>query len=150
MSISRCGDNRMPTIPLLNRSYFPHLMKEETEIFVRWLAKYEDLYLAFDFDIRVGEGAIPSSAVTDKIDAGFKHLTQKRIDVVGTQPEAITIFEVRPRATQTALGNLLGYATLYRDKFRPFKPVKLGVITDRISADDRAIMDSYNVDVYVV
>ena len=94
-------------VPLLDKSYFPHLMREETEIFVRWLAKYEDLYLAFDFDVRVGEGAVPAADVVDKISAGYKRLTQKRIDVVGTQPELITIFEVRPHANQTALGNLL-------------------------------------------
>ena len=135
---------------LAERSQFPHLSPAENTLFRRWLILHENEFERFDFDVRVGEGAREPVPTLDKIAQGFVTLTQKRIDVVAHRPGEIWIIEVRPRADQTALGNLMGYRTLYQRQFSPAETVKLMVITDRIGDDDRMIFMTAGVPVVVV
>ena len=134
---------------LKDRKTFPHLFRVEAEIFHRWLQNHEELYDRFEFDLRVGDGAIEEAAATDAVSRGFKRLTQKRVDVVGFKGAQATIFEVRPDADQTALGNLLAYQFHFIRMFPSAPAPNLAVITDRIEKDDAAVFKSQDVEVYI-
>ena len=131
-------------------SKYPHLRPEDVAIWERFIAAHPEAYDSVDYDVRVGEGAPTPPEAPPEIADDFHTLTQKRIDVVAHRPGEIWIIEVRPRADQTALGNLMGYRTLYQRQFSPAETVKLMVITDRIGDDDRMIFMTAGVPVVVV
>ena len=120
----------------------------EGQIFQKWLLKHENEYTGFDFDVRVGVGSIQTPKAGDKFEAGYKALTQKRIDVVAISDGDPTIIEVRPRADHTAVGNLMAYRVLFNTTFKA--DAKILVVSDSISEDDKTILTSLGIPFEIV
>lgn len=64
-------------------------------------------------------------------------LTEKRIDAVGFNGDGITVIEVKPRGGASALGQVLVYRDLYREKEKPALPLAALVVCNYIDADVR-------------
>lgn len=92
---------------------YPRMSSEDTEIWKRFLLAYAKQYQSFDYDLKVGDGVLPDLPLEPIYLKDFQELTKKRIDAVGYSPDGVTIFEVKPRAGTSALGQLLTYKQLF-------------------------------------
>lgn len=65
------------------------------------------------FNVRLGEGSPAPDQVEDNMRADWKALTQRRADVILLFPDGgIALYEIKPRASLGAIGQLRAYATL--------------------------------------
>lgn len=147
----------MPAIGEQFRRHFPGLIPVETALWRVWLREHEGEYDRFDYNVHVGQGinvgarALADSPELDaKIRKQFQEATQKKIDVVGFQGDAMTIFEVEERPGTRALGQILTYEDLLHDKRPPTAPTSLVVVARRLGTDMRRSFERQNIRVFLV
>ena len=94
----------------------------------RFLLLHPDQFESLTYDVRVGDG----QAEPEDEEQGHAHewlqLAQKRIDAVGIWQNTIAIIEVKPKASFTALGQLLVYRDLYTATKKPTASVTLWAV----------------------
>lgn len=129
---------------------FPHLLKEESEIWQRFINILGGAYDYFSYDVRVGKGAPFGKEKDEKYKKMWSDLTQKRIDAIGFSVAGITIFEIRPRADLPILGKLLGYKELLIKSFHPTEQIFLAVVSDRVDDDDAAVFSTHGIQIFIV
>ncbi len=129
---------------------FPHMLPGDVELWKRFLFDYGKYFEKFDYDVRVGEGIPVDPAWPENIKVAAKLLTQKRIDAIGYHREEVWIFEVKPDAGLSALGQLLGYRDLYVKQFGEPKKLYLAIVTDRINPDEEYLFKKNGIRIYVV
>lgn len=129
---------------------YPHMMPAEVPIWERWLSQYGKDYSKFDYDVHVGEGITTDPTWQANIATMAKILTQKRIDAVGYIGDRRVIFEVKPDAGLSALGQLIAYRDLYLRDTGYKGPLYLAVVTDNILPDETFVYEKNGIKVYVV
>jgi hypothetical protein len=127
---------------------YPHMLPVEIELWDWFLATHPGLYEKYEYDVHVGKGVEIPPDTPKNIAEMSKKLTQKRIDAVGYKEGEIGIFEVKPYAGASALGQLLTYKALFIEERRPKEMIKLYVVTDRLSWDMDRVFHYYRVDVF--
>jgi len=127
---------------------FPHLLPNEEKIWVRFLQIYGDQFKNYRYDVRVGRGVDPGPRYEWKWRKLAIMLTQKRIDVVAERDGEVWIFEVKPDAGLSAIGQVLSYRVLYREQFKERRPIKLAIVTTRVDDDIREVAKEYGIVVY--
>lgn len=103
-----------------------------------------------EFQVRVGKGARPWPAGAGPEPPDWSALTSKRIDVVAETDLGLTLIEVKPRASASALGQLLLYRDLYVEEKRPTTLVALWVVCYFGDADLTATALRYGVAIHAV
>lgn len=129
---------------------YPHLMVSDVEIWERYLDKFADLWDAFEYDVRVGEGITPDPSHPAHIQSMAIALTEKRIDVVATRGAVTTLIEIKPSAMLSAIGQLLSYQILFEERYPLKGPVNMMLITDRIGPDLVNLCKKFNISLVVV
>jgi len=76
--------------------------------------------------------------------------SRKRVDVIGETEKEIIIYEIKEYAGMGALGQLLCYEALYREEYKPTKPIRKTVITDRLPPNMATIFPQFNIEVILV
>ncbi len=127
------------------RPKYPHMSPYEVKLWDEFLWQFQDQYDRFEYDIHVGFGDDMTHVKEPTFAELGSFLTQKRIDAVGFTPSNITIFEVKPDAGLSALGQLIGYPPLYRRTLRPTLPIKTAIVTDFLNQDDRYLFDYFSI-----
>ena len=102
---------------------YPHMSELESRIWTEFLRTTDLKFYWINYDVRVGPGYVPEYITEENIRRMALALTKLRIDAVGETDEAIWIFEVKPRAGRTALGQLESYVYWYVHDYKPKKPV---------------------------
>lgn len=129
---------------------YPRMSKEDTEIWVKFLKLHATAFDSFNYDLPVGEGVDPGEDVPAIYRKDFVDLTRKRIDAVGYTGDHVTIFEVKPRAGTTALGQLLTYRPLFMQSYPEFSDVNSAVVTTFMNDEEKTIYQNYNIKIYIV
>jgi len=129
---------------------YRHLVPAERVLWERWLALYADLYDRYVYDLHLGEGRPCLPEWDSKTCELHKLLSKKRCDVVGYKPGEICIFEIKPDAGLSAIGQLLSYRALYEKEYAPVEPIALAVITDRIWPDEEWLFNHFGIKYYVL
>lgn len=90
---------------------FPHMTPGDVPLFAAFvLSEQGRLYKAWAFDLHLGQG-VPTPGFPQQpgfFDLG-RYLTQLRVDAIGWIGDEPTIFEVKPHARLTALGQMVAY-----------------------------------------
>lgn len=139
----------MPATTWIRTSY-PHMRTDEARIWTRFL---ETTTLEFEkiiYDLHLGTGVLPLPSDPDYMRRLLSAVTKKRVDAVGETNTDIWIFEVKPRISMSALGQLVTYFELYQEEHRPVKPVMLAAIGEREAPDIRTAFDLYAVNIILV
>lgn len=129
---------------------FPHMYLAESEIWRRWLKIHRTKYLKFDYDIHVGRPWPEHLALPEKWKRGAESVYLKRIDVVGYQPDTVTVFEVKPHAGLGSLGQIIGYLALYEEQFSPREELKGAIVTELVDPNIARILEEHGIDLYVL
>ena len=129
---------------------YPHLFPRDVPIWERFLDKFSAHYVGFDYDIKVGTGIEPPENPTYADMRLIAGVYKKRIDAVGYQSGQTDIIEVKPAATFSAIGQVLGYAQLYRAEY-PAQPAVIPVlVTDWETPDIRQFAEISGVQLVIV
>ncbi|MGC9969441.1 MAG: hypothetical protein ABSE56_02505 [Bryobacteraceae bacterium] len=99
---------------LLSQIQLPGLTYVESDIAKAWLNAHGAEYDQIDFNVRLGEGTDPGEEYTQEVRNMSVLITQKRADIVARIGGQADIIEVKVRVAFGALGQLLGYRTLWR------------------------------------
>ncbi|MBA7624889.1 hypothetical protein ES703_32303 [subsurface metagenome] len=101
----------------IKRIKYPHMVREEIELWKRFLAKRGKTFDRYDYDVHVGKGVGKLPWLTEPYSRMAISLSQKRIDVVAHKNNVVYIIELKNVADLQAIGQLEGYKTLYQDKY---------------------------------
>ena len=124
------------------------MLPNEEKIWLRFLQIYGDQFQNYRYDVRVGKGQDPGPRYEWKWRQLAIMLTQKRIDVVAERDGEIWIFEVKPDAGLSAIGQVLSYKVLYKQHFKEEREIKLAIVTTRVDDDIREVAKEYGIVVY--
>lgn len=130
------------------RFRYKHMLPGDRRIWDRFLEQHGDYFNRFEYDIHVGEGIgeiVGVDAMTQKI---ATVLSQKRIDAVGYRGGEVWLFEIKPHAGLSAIGQILSYETLYEKDFGAGKVSYIAIVTDRTDNDIRTMCNTYDIRLY--
>ena len=111
---------------------YSHLRPEDVMIWERFIIKYPKFYDSVDYDLKVGNPRDYPEVNEDQYKKDLEYLSRKRVDVVGYKGDEIHIIELKPRASFSAIGQVIGYTDLYR----PFAPEK-SLVSSVIITDEK-------------
>ena len=77
-------------------------------------------------------------------------LTQRRLDVLVVDGDAVTIVEIKQRASTSAVGQLLTYRELYRVYIDAAAAPSLAIIAAEGSFDMEQTLAAFNIALYLV
>ena len=129
---------------------YPHMKAGEAEIWDRFRASLPWKAERIEYDVRLGEGAKLPEDVPAWVRAMAWSLSTKRVDAVVESADAIYLCEVKDRASLSAVGQLIGYATLYRMQFAPVKPLRMVCVCREVAPDMAPIFETQGIQVFVV
>jgi len=136
--------------PYMVRKFYPHMIGEDAILWTRFIEGHPEYFDSVDYDFRVGDGASVPEDFDVEMSRMVTSLSQKRIDVLGWNDEVPTIVEVKGRVGLSTLGQVYGYRVLFMEGFTHIAKPKILVVCERISADDRFVMQSSGVPVVEV
>lgn len=114
---------------------YPRMSSEDVKIWQPFLSDQGAKYDRFDYDLKVGTGVKPDLPVPEIFLQDFQELTKKRIDAVGYNKNGATLFEVKPRAGTSALGQLLTYKSLFAQSY-PNIPIYQLILVCGLATDE--------------
>ncbi len=132
------------------RVHYPHMIDSEIRVWENFMNKFPDRFDSVDYDFRVGNGVVLPEYLGSEWGRMAKMLSQKRIDVIGWNGDSPTIIEIKERVGLSAMGQVLGYKTLFRREFLNFPDPELLIICERISGDDQDVLNDNGIPVFVV
>ncbi len=132
------------------RTHYPHMLEDEARIWTRFLETTELVFEEITYDVHLGLGVLPLPSDPAWMGNLLSAVTKKRVDAVGETRNDIWIFEVKPRISMSALGQLVTYFELYQAEYRPTKAVMLAAIGEREAPDIRAAFELYAVNIILV
>lgn len=128
------------------QSHYPHLKPADVKIWEAFIRAYPNFFESCDYDVKVGKGASFLPEKGDKYAEDFRVLTQKKIDVVAYRGNDVWLIEVKPFAGSKALGQILTYEKLYREKLEGEPTIVKCVITTFLKDEFHAIYDEFNIE----
>lgn len=93
--------------------HYPHMMREDTEVWSKFLASGFIQIREVWYDVRVGQSILLGLEADDVDKRIAQGLTRKRIDVVCSVGGGIWVVEVKPKANMYAVGQVITYARLF-------------------------------------
>ena len=122
----------------------------EEKLWDRYLAWSPYAFLKLTYDLHLGDSAPLDPTWQPWLVNLVLATSRKRVDVIGETDKEIIIYEVKERAGMNALGQLLCYEALYREEYKPTKPIRKAVITDRLPPNMEILFPQFNVEVIIV
>ena len=86
-------------------------------IWTRFLKRYGEGFLGFQYDVLLGEGAVPPEDFSDEDKRLTYLLTVKRADCLGISERGLWLVEVKPRLGMACIGQLLAYKELWMRQY---------------------------------
>ena len=129
---------------------YPHLMPYEIPIWERFLSSPPFSLWRIEYDVHLGEGAVIDPNWPAWLVKVVRSTSKKRADVVVETDNELWILEIKVRAGFSCLGQLLGYGVLLLSEWAPTKPLRLGVVCERVAADIEPVLAEFGIDVFVV
>ena len=132
------------------RFRYPHMLPRDKFLWDRFLGIHGKYFDRFDYDIHVGEGIGKIYGYPENIQRMAKLLTQKRIDAVGYHGDEVWVFEIKPHAGLSALGQVTAYEALWNKQFPDQKVYRKAIVTDFVDQDIRYMCQLHNIRLFEV
>jgi len=129
---------------------YPHMSPGEEKLWDKYLAWTPYTFSNLTYDLHLGDSAPLDPTWEPWLVNLVLATSRKRVDVIGETESEIIIYEVKERAGMSALGQLLCYEALYREEYKPTKPIRKAVITDRLPPNMDILFPQFNVEVIIV
>lgn len=132
-------------VPVVISGRYPQMQKHDVRIWERFLAVHGGEFEAAAYNVALG-GVEPGAAELSEAERlMWRYNTAKKIDAALRRPGECWICEVKPTASLSAIGQVLGYTLL--QKADPFTdlPVFPVIVTDAVDPDVRYVAGQFNV-----
>lgn len=117
----------------------PHVSQEDFRLWERFRRAHGGEYVAFYFDVSLGEGEQAEPGVAANVAAAWRRLTRFRVDVVGDRGDSWDLIELRRNAGPGAIGALQTYSTLWWAGPPDQRALRVLLVTDRMARDAQAV-----------
>lgn len=125
---------------------WPHMSAEDSDIWAHLLRDRPLPFDRFEYDVCVGGDCSGLSPGDRRSLSPWSKLRLKRLDVVGFLDRSSVIFEVKPVAGFTALGQCLGYRHLWNITFPDVPLLGVACVCRAVDPDLRPLFDSFHID----
>lgn len=129
---------------------YPHMFPRDISIWERFLAVHSFEYNAFYYDVKVGKGSKPKKSTIPPYTYMQVELSKFRIDVIGDRGDHYELFEAKPNASASAIGQVLVYTLLFKKEYGYDLPVTGAIVTDYEKPDMRLLTEELGMNYYVV
>lgn len=126
------------------------MLPADVAVWDRYLDKFGHEFVGFRYDVHVGGEVERQSVWTQKIYHMASWLAAKRIDAVGYKAGETTIFEVKPEAGVTAVGQLVTYKMLFIEKYSPVGLLTCALVCANATIDETHVLEAQGFKVFVV
>jgi len=133
---------------LLTKTRFPEKTEREAPIIIGFLQSRGALYDTYEFSVRVGTPATPDPSHPEGVQRSTVFSSRKRIDMVLTAGDQLTIVEVKERITPHVLGQLVTYQHLLMEDRGLRDPPALLAIGRYSDDDTRRVLQANGVTIY--
>lgn len=141
---------KLDWLPYEKRYWYPHMGPADREIWERFITAKPDAFDTCAYDVVVGRGPAEEEIVANGGHPNEVKLYQRKIDVLAATPGILTIIECKPRASTSAIGQIEGYATLFRRDYGYKGTLNLLIITDRLMPEMEFLANNKGVNLIVV
>ena len=138
---------RFPFQPLV---HYPHLAKNEVQIWDRFVKQNPEWADEADYDVTCGEKDVLPPGTPEHTKKDWDYLRSWKIDVVAYKGGIPFIIEVRPRANLGAIGETLSKAIMFINEHLEFPQVQPILITDQERPNMRELCDQHDIGYIVV
>lgn len=115
---------------IINGQRFTGMSTFEGFLWSKFLEEHGPEFFDYEYNVRLYRPISVPKDWPQEYKQNANDLTAYRIDAVAKAKGQIVIFEVRPDAKHSAIGNLIFYRFLYILQFAPTVPVKMVLITN--------------------
>lgn len=129
--------------------HYPHMLAEDRKIWTEFLESEVIEIKEVWYDVHVGQSVLLPVGASDMQQRISDGLTRKRIDVVCHVGESFWVVEIKPRASMTALGQVLTYVRLFTVEFGMLELAQAVIICEEVDVDLLAQFEEHDVLVYV-
>ncbi len=119
-------------VPFELRYKYPHMMPLDVAIWERFIRENPAAFEEVAYDVAVGEGTPHDTIVNSETGGDINRLYQRKIDVVAKAGDQLFIIEVKPRASTAAIGQVKGYARLFKRDFPALPEPRPMILTDEM------------------
>lgn len=126
----------------LPQSRYPHLPKDEIDIWERWLDKFGHLFYLIEYDVRVGTGVEPPPDIHVPYDKLCREMTKRRIDAVAHTADFLLIIEVTKSVGFRTIGQYFSYPVLYKLTYFPDKELRPTLVAENFITDVKPVADA--------
>lgn len=140
----------MRMLPYGTRYKYPHMAPNDVAIWERFMDKYPARFTGVVYDLALG--AVPSfvRAEGEVLSGDIGRLYQRRIDALAFEGKKVILIEVKPNAGLAAIGQVRGYASLYKAYIDPAAEVVPMLLTDNVRPDIPMLAYQEGVELVVV
>jgi len=126
------------------------MRESEAAVWERFLRQLPWPALDIEYDVRLGEGTVLPPETPEWVQRMAYQLSTKRVDAVVTTSERIYLVEVKDRISFSALGQLLGYRSLFMAERRPTRTVSMVVVGEILAPDVAGVLSEHGIEVFLV
>lgn len=137
------------TPPVITGRY-RNLQRRDVAVWERWLDKHGNEWSAVAYDVAIG-GAIPDDPdATEDQRLGWRYTTALKIDVLLRDGDDVTVVEVKPAASISAIGAAVAYPpALARDE-PDLTIIGAGIICEHLPLDIEWLTGQLGIRTWVV
>ena len=117
----------------------------ESRMGVAWLSENLHQFDFFGFNVRIGDVVKVPEDLLPSLARGLQESSQKRVDIVAVRPENAAIVEVKVRIPIGALGQVLGYATIFQAENPTLRSIEKIVVGGDAMLDIPELLAAYGV-----
>jgi hypothetical protein len=132
------------------RAKYPAMQVDEILVWRNWLQLHEREYDRFDYNVRIGTGVDPGPAFPDNIRKSAIAIRSLRLDAVGWQGGAPSIFEVKRRAGPENVGQLLTYSSVWQAAQLSAVPPRLVLVASDVQSLILPVVQQTNIQLVLV
>jgi hypothetical protein len=133
----------------LDAPYLPGFQRGEQVIAKAWLELEGQADDVYGWNVRVGQGVTPPEDAPDYAKRFVTLTTQKRIDIVRFRAGTVSLWEVKIQANLGALGQMQGYAHLWKRQFPTWPVDTFGILCHLISLDTASVYTAHGMPFYL-
>ena len=141
----------LPGEPFYNyaaMSSYPGMSVEDTATWNQFIVQYPNFCRHVHYNVRVGKGAYYSPNTPPNYQKMISDLSMLRIDAITIHSDIIRVIEVKPRGTTTAVGQLITYDQLLREKFAQLPPTQKTLVCITCPQDIVSTLHSNGIELY--
>jgi hypothetical protein len=137
-------------VPPVVTGRYRNMQRRDVAVWERWLRQHGPEWEMVAYDVAVG-GVVPDLPdLSDAEIAGWKYTTSQKIDVLLRTGDDITVVEVKPVASLTAIGGAIGYPLALAREEPTWTIVQGAIICEHLPLDIEWLTKALGIRTWVV